>query len=372
MWRLLLALSFIPAVFACAGGSGYSFCRPYTIDHTKVPNTSRTNFTVLVSSTDVGFKTVANSGHINNTVVNNGQTVPADLIFSTTASCTSLTSWNVEHYVATTGEIQAWVLVPTLSFASDTVIWACYGKVSVVAFQGGAAGAAYDAATVAVYHLPNGTVLSGADWSANANTGTITGAVAGVGKIDGGSDMDVDNISAAHIAALDSVNITVSAWIKTADAGVAESIIDRDNHTSDRSYQFRMASGKLQFIPFLAGGNDGIAGAVTINDNVFHFLVATYDGTTARQYVDGVADGTNAAFGGNLNSAAGIGIVLGDAAGTGGQNFVGIIDEAKQVNVARSADWVVTEFNNQSNPGTFATLGAEQAASSSTSQSILF
>ena len=43
--------------------------------------------------------------------------------------------------------------------------------------------------------------------------------------------------------------------------------------------------------------------------------------------------------------------------------FPGSVDEARISNVARSADWVMTEYNNQSSPSTFYTLGAENAGS---------
>lgn len=368
---VLFLLTFWP-LQAC--GSGYGFCRSVTIDHTKVPNTDQTNFTVLFSTTNASFKTVANSGKINNTSTVNGQLVPDDLILSSTTNCATPTTWEVEHYVATTGEIEMWFLVPSLSHLSDTVYTLCYGKVSVASFQGGAIGTAWDSATVAVYHLPDGTTLSPNDSSANLNNAVATGAPTAVaGKIDGGGTFSLGNdLGAVHIAAQDSNNITVSAWIKTSDVGVAESILDRDDHVTNRVYQFRMASGKMQFIPFIGVLNDGIAGTVTINDNVFHHLAATYNGTIARQYIDGVADGTNGTNTGNLNSSAAIGLIIGDAAGAGGQSFVGVIDEGRQANVARTADWIVTEFNNQSAPSSFITLGAETAGTSPSSQVFIF
>jgi hypothetical protein len=42
-----------------------------------------------------------------------------------------------------------------------------------------------------------------------------------------------------------------------------------------------------------------------------------------------------------------------------GRNWNGSLDEARVSTVARSADWITTEYNNQSAPGTFETLGTE-------------
>jgi hypothetical protein len=35
------------------------------------------------------------------------------------------------------------------------------------------------------------------------------------------------------------------------------------------------------------------------------------------------------------------------------------MDEVRVSDVARSADWIATEYNNQSSPGTFCALGSE-------------
>ena len=45
-----------------------------------------------------------------------------------------------------------------------------------------------------------------------------------------------------------------------------------------------------------------------------------------------------------------------------GENFSGILDEARLSNVARSADWIATEYNNQSSPATFYALGGEDGS----------
>jgi hypothetical protein len=38
---------------------------------------------------------------------------------------------------------------------------------------------------------------------------------------------------------------------------------------------------------------------------------------------------------------------------------LGTLDEIRVSNAVRSADWIATEYNNQSSPGTFYTLGSE-------------
>jgi hypothetical protein len=43
-----------------------------------------------------------------------------------------------------------------------------------------------------------------------------------------------------------------------------------------------------------------------------------------------------------------------------------VVDEARVSNIARSADWISAEYNNQSSPNTFYTLGAQVPADSAT------
>jgi hypothetical protein len=39
--------------------------------------------------------------------------------------------------------------------------------------------------------------------------------------------------------------------------------------------------------------------------------------------------------------------------------MLGSLDEVRVSNAVRSADWIATEYNNQSSPATFYTLGSE-------------
>jgi len=42
--------------------------------------------------------------------------------------------------------------------------------------------------------------------------------------------------------------------------------------------------------------------------------------------------------------------------------FNGLLDELRVSNTARSANWIATEYNNQSNPAAFFSVGAIQTA----------
>jgi hypothetical protein len=69
-------------------------------------------------------------------------------------------------------------------------------------------------------------------------------------------------------------------------------------------------------------------------------------------YKDGVSDGT-----GTFSS----GLSTRNANRTFGDSLSGILDEIRISNTARSADWITTEYNNQSATSTFYTMGAQTA-----------
>src|SRR5690349_11623711 len=92
--------------------------------------------------------------------------------------------------------------------------------------------------------------------------------------------------------------------------------------------------------------------------NAMHYFVWTFDGTAAKLYVDGVAKTVTTA-------GADSGYARPDGGLTLGKTYAaesGILDEARISDVVRSADWIATEYNNQGTPGTFYSMGAQQAS----------
>src|ERR1017187_5598006 len=71
----------------------YSYTRTVSVDHTKCGSASAlSDFPVLVSISHTTFETVANGGHISNTVTQSGGnavTMPADMIFTSDAGGTT-------------------------------------------------------------------------------------------------------------------------------------------------------------------------------------------------------------------------------------------------------------------------------------------
>jgi len=90
-----------------------------------------------------------------------------------------------------------------------------------------------------------------------------------------------------------------------------------------------------------------------------HDLSATYDGAAVRTYVDGVLDINQSVTGARVSHGQTTARTLGSR-NDGGLPFTGVLDELRWSSIARDANWIAAEYNNQNAPGTFYAVGVEQ------------
>jgi hypothetical protein len=364
-----------PSTFASVSSfvATYTGYRLFTIDHTKAGTANSTNFTVLLSGTFPEFATVANNGKVQNTVTCgvNSITCPADLVFASDSLCKNQYSgWEFESYSSTTGQMIAWVLVPTLSVSSNTLIYACVGNNAVTAFQGGATGGAFDSSTKVVYHFPNGTTLTAKDSSSGGNNGTLNNSpVAVAGQIGGAASFNGVNqtIESSGFSWTGSSAITVSFWnyVASAPAQSAFAFAIGDSSSTDAHRCVASAPWSSGAIIWDYGNNGAGTGRVYTSYTSYLgawtevTLVSTGSaGTLQAIYLNGAlavssATSTSSTVTGDLLVG---GYPYGSQYGPPYEN--GYIDEFRVANTVRSASWITAEYNNQSSPSTFAVVGS--------------
>jgi concanavalin A-like lectin/glucanase superfamily protein/carbohydrate binding protein with CBM4/9 domain len=121
----------------------------------------------------------------------------------------------------------------------------------------------------------------------------------------------------AQAAWMNVAAFSIGAWVRTTASGAIRSIINRDHTTNGRAFDFRMnAAGRLEFIRITnAAGTSAIVTCTSgkfINDGSWHHVSASYDGTTIRLVIDGIADtASSAATNGILQPAAGVPLTVG-------------------------------------------------------------
>jgi Concanavalin A-like lectin/glucanases superfamily/Domain of unknown function (DUF2341) len=336
--------------------SGFNYWRTITIDHTKCGSSNSSDFPVLISGTYSWLATVANGGHVQNA---NGY----DIIFTSDAAGKNSLNWEVESYNPATGAVIYWVQVPTVSHTTNTVIYMWYGNAAITTDQSNTSGT-WDGTFLGVYHFKNGTTLSAADSSGNGNNGTISGATAGAGQIDGAAafNLSADNGNYVEVTGLfgSPATATLSGWANyTEDWNAGGELISLGDNLAIRIDNGGSATGVTEGFYYDGSTWHNITYAQTYLGTGWHHFVFTVTADSQVLYIDGVqvASGSNASGIAYLNGAN---TYIGQHGN--GQTFFdfgGYIDEVRVSSSVRSADWVTAEYNNQSSPSTFYSMGTE-------------
>ncbi len=256
-----------------------------TINRAEVSGTSSlVNFPVLVSVTDANLATVANGGNV-------GKPDGSDILFTASDGATQL-AYEMESYNGSTGQVIAWVNVPALSPAADTVLYVYYGN-PAAANQQNAAGV-WNSNYEGVWHLPNGSVLSGNDSTANGNNAlSLNGTSAAAGEIDGAASWNGSSnfIQVPGSTSLDGwTQQTVSLWMKAQTGMTANARLIEKGANNEWTLAFNYVGANELTLQNLGANSPAITTSVAVADNTWHKIDATMDNNSKAIaiYVDGV------------------------------------------------------------------------------------
>jgi hypothetical protein len=355
--KALFTIALLALPFA-AFPNGYSYCKVVTTSVTMVSGSSDlVNYPLTVILTDADLKTTGNGGLVNNA---NGYDIG---FYPDCAGSGTALKWEMESYSATTGAIVAHVLRPTLSHTTNDTIGMYYGG-GFSSFQS-TASAVWDANYKGVWHLKEPTGSDISDSTSNGVTGTqhnsptqTAGKIAGSLRYDGSTQYHSETISSGL-----SSSLTFSAWAYLTGTSFVSSVMN-SNVASYSNYWANLnaydpGTGRKWFFAMYDGTqNPGASSAANVTLNVWVYLVGVRNTSTKQLYLyrNGILEGTvpDSTTSVPSYSAFNIGAQVSQA----GRYFPGTIDEARVSNIARSADWVLTEYRNQSAPGTYISAGA--------------
>jgi ethanolamine utilization microcompartment shell protein EutS len=302
-----------------------------TISSTMVSNTSQTDFPLLINfSTHNGLRDHAQANF-------------NDVVFTSYDGITRIPH-EIERYNKSTGELVAWVRIPLLSSSANTVIYMYYGNPFCLDERN--ATAVWDTSYRGAWHLPNGTILSANESTQNGNNGTLspTSPVATSGIADGGAHFD----SATYITitnhnglnTLPNGDWTASAWVNPSSYIMYSGIVifNNDGLVETKNTRFGI----------IHSGNV-VETSTPITIGSWQYLTGVKSGSSYTIYINGVnAHSTPIGDGGyNLSNVYYLG------RGYNALSYRGNMDEARVSKVARSADWIKTEYNNQNNPSAY-------------------
>jgi hypothetical protein len=330
--------------------SNWMYRKKISINHTLVSN-NLTDFPVLVSlSSDADLAAKAqNSGD--------------DILFTFADGSTKL-NHEIEEFTYATGKLLTWVKVPVLSSVIDTDIYMYYGNASCGSQQN--ATGVWDSHFMMVQHMKdNPDTAHIADSTSNSNNGTKIGAnepnevSANISKaqdFDGGNDY----INCGADESLEVDYITVEGWAKF-DVNTGKRVIASIDDGSNRRWALYLLDSPsycLRFFVFVGGSWRSPDYPWQPTPDTWYHIVGVKSPTHVRTYINGEEVGTPQAHPGAIDKDP---MDLRIGAGNYPGYIDGTIDEVRISNIDRSAEWIQTSYNNQSNPSAFYSVGAEEA-----------
>ncbi len=345
--------------------NGYTYVRAITIHHNLVRNSDQANFPFLFITTDPLLASTANGGHV---LSANGY----DMIFTSDAAGQHPLPYEMEEYTPATGQVIAWVQIPDLSHTSDTVIYLFYGNPNITTSQQNPT-AVWDSNYLEVLHMNGDTGTEVFDSTANGNSGTKESATSPAAATAGIiANSDTFDGSTSYVALPPSLTaglpiFSASLWVQTTDNvsngtywNMPSFFGDSTGGGASGDFGVTESGGDLGMWSGLnSGGDNSLLTSDLVNDGNWHRLDAVNNGSTISLYLDGTNTGQTLASGQGLDT---YGWYVGAQhyQGGGANYYVqGDLEEFHFSKIARSADWIATEYANQSSPSNFYSVAAE-------------
>ena len=253
---------------------------------------------------------------------------------------TSLTdiplSYQIEQWDTVAGTAAVWIKIPSISANARQEIKMYWGKTGVATESSGPN--VFNSANgyVSVMHL-NETVADSVGTLTPTNIGTtVTNSLIGKGRtFVAGNGVNCGD----GLTSLPSGNIphSTGVWFRSASSGF--DIFDWGREDLGKKVQIRLVSPPQIHID---GNFAGVNSNTILSTSQWHYVVNTYSSGTSRIYIDGQLD---------ASGPANVDITPPSIMRVGGwynnYSFVGEMDEARLSKVARSANWIKMEFENQ-------------------------
>jgi len=329
-----------------------------------------TSFPAALVVTDSRFATTANGGHVENTDASGGVsgslTVPADFEVRTDPDdAATLLDFEFVDYTASSGYMELWIEIDSLSKDNDTDVYFCYGNSDVTTSQenvSGTWGNSYDG----VWHVGDDFVDSvGNQDATNSGTDDVSG------KIGDGQDIVSSNSDYIDLNAEGQIGSSgsFSFWFKpdwssndSATHALFGAATDGSNFFRGEHY-----NDNTWYIGFYVSSTDYRviidATDMPVSSGTWYLLTVTWDDTANNTYVylDDTSEGSKTDALSTVTPSGSF--YVGRYSSTYG-DFV--VDEIILSSVVRDANWVATSYNNQSDPTPSSTfwsaLGSEQGA----------
>jgi PKD repeat protein len=287
-----------------------------------------------------------------------------DILFTASDGVTKLPH-QIEQYTSSSGALHAWVKVPYLNSTANTTIFMYYGNSSSMNQQD--RNNVWDTNYKGVWHL-NETVTneqtSGTHYDSTSNgyNGNQHNNGPGTGKIDGAQNFDGsgDYITIPHQSGLSATSqLTMETWVYLSNAANDQKVVGKTNIGT--GYLLGVQSNHLYPEFWNSAGTRYTFQSGTVNNNQWTHLVVTWQtGGNLIGYVNGAQVNSISAGSSNIGTNTNNVIIAAAPWDVTAYLVTGLVDEVRISNIARSSDWIKTEYNNQYSPPTFYSVGSEE------------
>lgn len=343
--------------------SGYDFRRPVSVNISQVEGSQDLfKYTSLLVLDDSWVREVSYGGEVKDLRA-------WDIALTKKDGITSV-PFELESYDPQAGKLAIWVHLDTLHSSDPDQLYLYYG--------GNASSDPSDLSFwyqdyLGVWHLDSSYEDSGpGSWNL-ANSG-VSPTISQIGY--GISNNNSSYLSAGNISTIGGADsITGSIWVKLDDLNSDGALFAKGNWGPSLPILFWRDekgnnSGRTNTFSILVYGDNvskRIEGEADIaNDTGWHYVTFTFAAGEAdglRLYVDGVEDPNSPVDVSAISSLLSNSELFRIGRSSSSSSLEGTLDEARLSAKVRSGDWIKTEYNNQSDPGSFWTVGPEEVIS---------
>jgi hypothetical protein len=358
-----------PATFATFGDqvgvlSTWTYRKKVTINHAFVTSTL-TNFPVLV----------CNASDMN--LMGHAQSTGNDILFMGAAEDWTTGTWRdkldfeIEKYDHSTGELETWVRIPTLSASADTELYMYYGNVLCNISRQNPTGV-WDSNYCGVWHLKetgSGAAGEYLDSTVKDNDGrggdgnsnrvpafTSSGRVDGANVFDGVDDsIDVSGRSSLNITG----SLTLEAWVHPDVVSSHRCLVRFSSNDSSpgKGYLMELQGGQLHALVGLKGGSTSEILAGSIPSSAWSYAAVTWNTSVLKGFINGnlaVNSSPNAHDIESPNSLFRLG------SSTSNMSFFdGILDEVRISSTTRSVGWINASYATINRTSGFLSFGRQ-------------
>jgi MSHA biogenesis protein MshQ len=276
----------------------------------------------------------------------------------------------IELFDGSSGELVAWVKIPSLSSSVDTILYMYYGNLDCI--NQGCPKFVWDSNYVMVQHmkdsLDNSQIQDSTYYDNNGVKKGVNEPLEKESKIGKGQYFDgndyIDISYSKWYPELGGMNaLTLEAWVKPdSTSGYYHEVISAYRPTNMYYLSFGGWDHDQWVIKICSSSSctSSYFGPEYPATGIWYYVVCSWDGINVSYFLDGNYEVGQYWNDGSINSGNQL-IRIGAENSDYGEYLIGEISELRISNTSRNSLWIKTSYENQNSPSSFLSIGPEES-----------